>query len=286
MPAKANKLNKLSKPHPLQLYRHAVQHPLAEVAFINRLFLERFGEAPYLLREDFAGTSIIASTFVQDHPDNQALAIENHRPTHRWAAKHIGKELQDTNRSDDLHFLHADSTSFRGPRCDVAIALNFSLFIFHTTAQLTRYLKHVKRCLQPAKQQPSLFLADFYLGPSARKPLQQTRTIHPDDLSLPSYTYTWQQKSFNPITNQTHCAIHFDTKEPTTNKPLTDYSHPNAFKYHWRLWSPIELQEAALTAGYQQADIYLRDPQTHQANPHQPKLTEDTDQVGYLVAQP
>ena len=76
-----------SIPHKLALYRAAVQHPPAEVAFLQRAYRHYRRRDPLLLREDFAGTAAVASAWVMEDGEHQAMAVESHTPTVRWAMR-------------------------------------------------------------------------------------------------------------------------------------------------------------------------------------------------------
>ena len=73
--------------HKLDLYRSAVQHPLAEVDFLQRVYRHHNGCWPTRLREDFAGTCAVAIAWVAMDENHRALAVERHGPTARWAQR-------------------------------------------------------------------------------------------------------------------------------------------------------------------------------------------------------
>ena len=213
--------------HRLELYLHAVQQPAATADLLQRMHAHRrppgLGPAT-LLREDFAGTAAVAAAWVEQHPDHQAMAVENHGPTFRWAQRRH-RDIAD------LHLVEADVMDLARPRVDVTAALNFSVFGYHEPASLLAYFRHARRGLAPG----GLLVIDAYGGPGAQRPGTQTR---PAD----GFTYRWEQVVFDPLTHRTTCRIHFDLPDGR--------SLANAFRYDWRLWSVPEIADLVQRAGF------------------------------------
>lgn len=220
------------EPDLLTLYELAVQHPLAEVSFIERAWAHYFADAsdPLLLREDFAGTCAVAAAWVASDPDRQAMAVELDETTASWAA--------DRHDDPDLHIVVADVMLVDEPRVDVTLSLNFSTLIYHDDDSLLAYLKHTRQGLR----EDGLLILDLFGGKSVNKPTLQRREIQPDDLGVAPFTYTWQQDARSATTGRIRCKIHF---ELSGAKVI-----PDAFVYDWRLWSLAELADAAKRAGF------------------------------------
>ncbi len=283
-------------PHKLALYRAAVQHPQAEVAFLHRAYQHYRGRDPVLLREDFAGTAAVAASWVGVDEDHQALAIDSHSPTLRWAMRQAGQELGD--RAGDLHFIHADVMEVAAPRVDVLIALNFSSFIYHDRASLRAYFRNARKSLRtggaggsggtgkaPSRQGGAhaggfggILVIDAYGGPGALTPQIQSRPAYTQ--TGIEFTYLWEQKKINAVTGLVDNRIHF--KFPDGR------SRANAFRYHWRLWTLPEIVELMLEAGFAQAQVWCDqvDPETGQSEgdfapiDH---LREREDWVAYII---
>lgn len=225
----------------LRLYRAAVQHPLFEVAFAQRVYEHHNTRSAtaLLLREDFAGTATVAAMWVLSDPQRQALAVDRHGPTMKWASKQAAALLGD--RANDWHGVTDDVLDFHGPKVDVAISTNFGVLYHHDRAALVRYFKHVRRCLRPG----GVMVFDFFGGPGAMRPMVQRRENvtagDVDDMSLEPFGYEWEQRSYDPATGRIDCRIHFELADRTR---LDD-----AFVYDWRLWQPAELVEAMTDAG-------------------------------------
>lgn len=239
--------------HRLALYRRAVQHPLAEVAFLERAWrraqrcMAKAGGPrghPLLLREDFAGTAAVAAAWVASGPRRQAMAVDCHAPTLRWAWRQAQRELGP--RADDLHLVCGDVPAVRGPRVDVIAALNFSSFIYHDRAAMLDYFRAARRALQPG----GVLVIDAFGGPGAQRPGIQRRAI-PADEHGPRFTYLWEQRRFDPVTSRIDCRIHFELGCGSSRRRID-----NAFGYDWRLWSLPELIELMAEAGLAGATVW------------------------------
>lgn len=252
-------------PHPLDLYRLAVQHPLAEVAFIEHVWAHHHADAsePVLLREDFAGTCAVAAAWVASDPDRQAMAIELDEPTAAWAAERFN--------DPDLHIVQADVMEVAEPAVDVTLALNFSVLIYHNEAALQDYLAHALTGLCDG----GLLILDVFGGPGLEKPSVQAKPIEPDEGGFQQFTYRWEQRGLVPQTGRIKCLIHFDLAD---GQRLEE-----AFVYDWRLWQPRQIIDLAEQAGFTGAALWWSDPT--EPGRYQPVQEEPTDQdwVGYVV---
>jgi SAM-dependent methyltransferase len=233
------------RPPKLALYRHAVQHPAAEVALCQRVYghYNRRKRAT-LLREDFAGTCAVAAEWVRTDEDHRAMAVENHGPTARWAQRHAVRALGE--RAGDLLLFEADVLDVASPKVDIVVALNFSVLIYHDRPCLLAYLRHARRSLRPG----GVLVVDVFGGPGARRAASQSRVVRPAaDSGLRPYGYTWEQRNFDAVTGRIDCRIHFDY--PGWAR------HASAFKYDWRLWGLPELTDLMIEAGFDRAEVWL-----------------------------
>ncbi len=229
-----------SPPHKLALYRAAVQHPPAEVAFLERAYLHYNKRSPLLLKEDFAGTAAVSMVWVSSGDDHQAIAVDSHAVTVRWARKQAGLWLGD--RRDDLHLVQADVLALASPRVDVVAALNFSAFIHHDRAALRAYFRHARRSLRPG----GILALDAYGGPGALRIQQQHRQARTEDGV--TFDYCWEQRRINAVTSRVENHIHFTFEDGRSIR--------SAFRYDWRLWSLPELLETMREAGFANAEIW------------------------------
>ncbi|QDU72306.1 class I SAM-dependent methyltransferase [Mucisphaera calidilacus] len=260
-------------PHRLALYRAAVQHPLAEVAMIERAFVRTSERCPLLLREDFAGTAAVSGAWVASHPERQAMAIERHGPTARWARREAARSLGD--QAEDLHVVTADVHEVGSPRVDAIAVLNFSLCELHERVALLAYLRHARKGLLGG----GMILLDLFGGPGAIRPFTQSRRITPPD--LPAFDYHWEQRRFDAASNRIDCRIHFGFDDGHTMR--------SAFRYDWRLWSPAEVREALAEARYENITVWCDryDSATHRSDGrYRPvrSISPREDWIAYVTA--
>ena len=249
-------------PHKLLLYRHAVQKPEAEVAFLHRAYVhhrrERGGLEPVLLREDFAGTAAVAAAWVGLGPDHQAMAVERHGPTLRWADRHSRRPLGE--RAQDLHLLDADVLEITSPRVDITCALNFSSFIYHDRQQMRNYLRHARRGLR----RDGILVLDAFGGADAMRLGQAWRRVEPAaDSGLSPFACGWEQRRYDAITGRIDCRLHFraDAIEAGGDEAGAAVKGPSAFRYDWRLWTLPELNELMREAGFASTAVWAPRPQ-------------------------
>lgn len=254
-------------PDLLDLYRLAVQNPLAEVAFVEHAWATIIGDAsePTLLREDFAGTCAVAAAWVASDPDRQAMAVELDEPTARWAADRFDDE--------DLHIVVDDVMAVDEPAVDVTLGLNFSALIYHESDALLAYLSHALAGLLPG----GLLILDVFGGSGVSKPSMQSRRIEPDEGGFAPFTYRWEQLGLDAQTRRIACRIHFELDGGQRLK--------NAFAYDWRLWEPGEIIHLAKQAGFTAAALWWSDPTEPGRHLPVQAVPDTEDWVGYVVCQ-
>ncbi len=246
------------RPHRLELYEHAVQQPWAEAALLGRMFSAmNDGEEASLLREDFAGTCAVAAAWCESHPERQAMAVENHGPTLRWAMRRWGEVA-------DLHLVEADVMAVGSPRVDVTAALNFSTLIYHDEAAFLAYLRHARKGLRAG----GVLVMDLFGGPGAQRVGIQTR---PAD----GFVYRWEQRSFEAMTGRLDCRIHFEWPGGQKMK--------SAFRYDWRLWTLPEVLSLLRKAGFGRVEVWVQG-ESGKVGPVR-KMAAGEDWVAYVVAQ-
>ena len=252
-------------PHLLDLYRLAVQNPLAEVAFVEHVWAHYHGDTsePMLLREDFAGTCAVAAAWVASDPDRQAMAIELDESTAQWAAE----QFDDA----DLHIVQADVMAVDEPGVEVTVALNFSVLIYHDEGALLGYLRHALSGLLTG----GLLVLDVFGGTGVAEPSLQSRRVEPDEGGFEAFVYRWQQSGRDAATSKIACRIHFELDD---GQVIED-----AFVYDWRLWSPQQIIDLAYQAGFEEATLWWADPM--EPGRYQPvqEVPMEQDWVGYIV---
>jgi SAM-dependent methyltransferase len=221
------------------LYEEAVQSPEADCELFEQIFREVRGRKPKVLREDFCGTAKLSRTWCQSARGRRAIGIDFDGPTLDEArrrnlepfAKQLGGRLQ---------LVEADVLEVVPGRLDPAeliVALNFSFCVFKQREQLRRYLANAHGGLA----EDGVLLLEMFGGTKAIDLDEELRDL--DD-----FTYHWEQESFNPLTNDIVCHIHFEF--PDGSKLA------KAFTYVWRLWSVPELRDLLLEVGFSDVKIY------------------------------
>jgi SAM-dependent methyltransferase len=220
------------------LYELSVQEPEVDVDFAERVYRALRGKAPRLLREDFCGTAAVSCEWVRRRRGNRALGVDLDASVLEWCRRHHVSRL-DADQAARVSLVQADVLDVAAPKADLTLAMNFSYWIFKTRDELLAYFRSARRGLKA----DGLFVLDAFGGTEAQDVLED-RTGYPGK----GFTYVWEQAGFDPITNETTCRIHFEFADGSAMR--------NAFVYHWRMWSPIEVCEALREAGFRTADVY------------------------------
>lgn len=219
-----------------ELYELSVQEPTAECVFMDRVYKERRGTLPAVLREDFCGTGFAATTWVQRRAGNTAHGVDLSQPTMNWGKRRHFPKLTAAQRARvKLH--RGNVLTARTPPADVLVALNFSYFIWKTRAALVAYFRAAFRNLKPG----GVIVLDAYGGSDSFLEQEETR-------SLDGFIYAWQTERYNPINGDVLNHIHFRFPDGTELK--------RAFTYDWRLWTLPEIQEALQDAGFVKPAVY------------------------------
>ncbi len=218
------------------LYEESVQAVDVEVEFLDKTFRELRGRRPLSFREDFCGTASAACEWVRSHKDRTAIGVDNDKPTLDWGRANRVSKLTKTAQAR-IELMHADVRTVETPQVDIAVAFNFSYFLFKERAELKAYFERLHAAL---KDDGVLFL-DCFGGPEGITP-QKEETKHK------GFTYIWDQAEYEPATSRMLCHIHFKFPDGSRLK--------KAFTYDWRLYSPAELRDILHEAGFTQVRVY------------------------------
>lgn len=239
--AKTGALTALTADHH-ELYQLSVQNVEAEIDFIDDEFESIRGRKAKSLREDFCGTGNTSVEWIKRRKSNTAVGLDIDQPTLDWGAEHHIAKLTDDQKSRvTLHNRNVlepgDATGV-----DCVLAMNFSYWLFKTRDELRGYFKSVRDSMG----EDGVFFLDHYGGSETMTETEETKTI--DAGGGRSFTYIWEQASYNPITGDFVCHIHFKFPDKTRmNK---------AFTYEWRLWTMVEIRELLSEAGFANVDVY------------------------------
>ncbi len=252
-----------------RLYEWSVQDPELEVEFIDEQYRKRRGRAPRILREDFCGTSLITCRWVQGHPERRAIGLDLDRATLDWALDNNVRPLGDDAKRIDLR--QKDVRSVTSPKADAVAAMNFSYFVFSPVAELVKYFRCVRRSLAPG----GIFVLDCYGGWESQQVQEEYRKI---ESPAGTFGYVWDQADYDPINNRTLCHIHFVFKG---GKRLE-----KAFTYDWRLYSPAEVRDALLAAGFTNIEIFWDHDEDEESSDYRPtrRAENRAGWIAYVVA--
>jgi SAM-dependent methyltransferase len=217
------------------LYEKAVQAPDFDIQFLTRIFRREHDRLPLSLREDFCGTAYLAAEWVRSRPDRTAIAIDLDDQALEWGRRRHLQPLGPAARR--LRLLRRNVLEVAAPRVELAVAFNYSYFVFHDRAELLAYFRIVRRGLRPG----GAFVLDGYTGPDAFEPMEEVRRCR-------GFTYVWDQQPMDALSGRAKRFIHFRFPDGTALK--------RAFKYDWRLWSVPEVRDLLGEAGYGRIDLY------------------------------
>lgn len=252
------------------LYQKSVQAVDAEIDFVDETYKALRGRHAATLREDFCGTANTSCEWVRRRRTNHAWGVDLDADTLAWGLEHnLGKLKNDARQRVTL--VRDNVLTAKLPAVDIALAMNFSFFLFTERRTMLEYFTHVRESLAPG----GLFMLDAYGGYESFKENKDKRKIDK------SFTYVWDQAAYDPITGMATCHIHFH---------FADGSKMNkAFTYHWRMWSLPELKDLLSEAGFVNTTVYWEgtDDNNEGDGDFQPAETAANDPawICYIVAE-
>ncbi len=219
-----------------ELYSKAVQSPAEDVKFYQRTYQKvRKGKSATVLREDFCGTGMISCEWVKLDKKNKSCGLDlNSEPMNYGRTRYI--EMLSVDQKKRIALIKKDVLSKDLPSADIAVAVNFSYFLFKKRDVLKRYFENVYRSLN----NNGIFVLDVFGGTQCTDEIED-KTKHK------GFTYYWDQKNFDPVTNEAYFEIHFKYK----GKKIE-----NVFSYDWRMWSIPEIREIMLEVGFQDTLVF------------------------------
>ncbi len=247
-----------------RLYQASVQGPDGDIELFDRIYRSHRGRAPLALREDFCGTALFSRQWVLSREDRTAVAIDLDSETLEWGRRN---NLQTAGEpaARRVRLIEADVRAVRRPKVDLACAMNFSFCAFKERTELLEYLRAVHSALRG----DGLLALEHYGGTEAVVAIEERREV--DD-----FVYVWEQESFNPITHETRCHIHFELPGGERLE--------RAFSYDWRLWTLPELRDAMIEVGFAAVEVYWERVDDEGEGTGEYELTEaEENQEGWLV---
>jgi SAM-dependent methyltransferase len=236
-------------PDRLLLYTPAVQHVEHDLDVLERIYRNRNGRAPVLLREDFCGTAALASEWVRRGSRRRAWGLDLHGATLAWARRRRLPALGPA--AERITLVQADARRVTRPPADLVVALNYSYWVFHRRAELRAYFRAARASLAPG----GLLCLDAFGGTGAMEALVETRHVPasrgPGGQRVPAFRYVWEQAAFNPVDHRLSCRIHIRLRDGRELR--------RAFAYDWRMWTLPEIRELLAEAGFRESIVYLQD---------------------------
>jgi hypothetical protein len=258
-----------------RLYQLSVQDPEHDA----KLYLEMASclrpevlepRSPLIFREDFCGSFALSCAWTKLSPFHFALALDlDDQPLAYGRKKNLSRlKPQDRPR---VKVMKKNVMSVTRPKADFIVAGNFSLFYIKEREALLKYL----RCAYQSLTSGGLLFLEVVGGEGFTKKMIERKTI-----SLPNgekFTYTWQQRGYDPLSQEATYSIHFKLPDGTQLK--------DAFTYDWRLWNIRELREALLEAGFDQTHVFWEDEKAPAGYRPMEKGTDDPVWIAYVVGE-
>lgn len=217
-------------------YSKAVQSAAEDVKFYRRVYKKiRKGKIPKVLREDFCGAGAISCEWVKLDRQNKSCGLDLDQEPMNYGRNHYVSELSGEQQKR-VALIKKDVLTAGLPSADIAVAVNFSYFFFKKREVLKKYFENVYNSLN----YNGIFVVDIFGG------TQCTDSIE-DQTKHEGFTYYWDQKNFDPVSNEAYFEIHFKYKQR---------KYEGVFAYDWRMWSIPEIKEIMLEVGFQSTQVY------------------------------
>lgn len=218
-----------------RLYERAVQCAEAEIDFVDQAFTTLRKRRARTLREDFCGTAGVACEWARRRPQNVAWGIDLDAAVLAWGHAHNVAKLSP-GQAQRVQLIQGNVLESPCRPVDMVLAMNFSYWIFKTRAGMRDYFRRVHSGLV----KDGIFFLDAFGGFEAFREMEETTATR-------GFTYVWDQVSYNPISGDIACHIHFRFPDGSRLR--------RAFTYDWRLWTLPELREILGEAGFR-ATVY------------------------------
>jgi SAM-dependent methyltransferase len=218
------------------LYQRSVQLPDQEIRFLEKVFAGHTGRRPLHLREDFCGTALLCSHWVQGRKERTAIGLDIDRPTLDWGRAHNLPAVGDA--AARITLLEHDVLLPTRRKVEVIGAYNYSYQVFHQRKQMLQYFRAAHRSLTP----DGLFVLDALGGHEATHARVERRRVRG------GWTYIWEQERYDAVNAGLLCHISFEFRDGSALR--------RAFTYDWRHYSLPELRDLLLEAGFVGVDTY------------------------------
>lgn len=250
------------------LYQHSVQEPEVEVDFFDRVYRERHGRLPVVLREDFCGTFAVSCEWAK-REDRRALCVDLDPEPLAWGREHNLAALP-AQAQERVTVFQGDVRTELEPKADVLAAQNFSYWVFKTRAELRAYLEIAHRNLAEG----GVMVLDMMGGSDCYV------ENDPDVRKVDGARYLWELDEFDPLSHDVRHYIHYQFKDGSRLD--------KAFVYEWRFWTIPEVRELLEEAGFSRTTVYWEgeDEDGEGTDEYDPveRGTCDPSWIAYIVA--
>ncbi len=230
------KKNKVQSFDKYWFYKKSVQSPDVDVLFFEKVYKELVGKKPVTFREDFCGTFSLSCEWVKLNPLHKSFGIDLDEFPIQYGMENYLPKL-DPEQQSRVVIKNENVLSKKLPKVDIIAACNFSYFIFKDRSVLKEYFANCYKTLNKS----GILILDCFGGSQCYEPNEE-------ETEYESFSYYWDQDSYDPITNEAQFYIHF---KPKNGKKIKE-----AFSYDWRIWSIPELKDILFEAGFKKVEIY------------------------------
>ena len=249
-------------------YERAVQEPDEEVQVLDLVFSKLRGRKPVSLREDFCGTALLCTRWVESDPARRAIGVDLDSDTLAWGREHRVRPLGA--RAEAVELVCADVREAATAAVDLVAAFNFSYCLIHERSELVEYFRAARNALAS----DGLFVLDMHQGPRTWEELIE-------ETEFDDFVYVWEQGAIDALSGKARRAIHFEFPDGSA---LDD-----AFEYVFRVWTLPELVDALGEAGFKRTDLFYEEfdedgysvGELHRVE----RLKHEDSWIGYLVCE-
>ncbi|MFN7455209.1 MAG: class I SAM-dependent methyltransferase [Pseudobdellovibrionaceae bacterium] len=219
-----------------ELYQKAVQSAETDVEFLRKVYREIRKKDPQLLREDFCGTFALSCEWIKLNKNFSAIGVDLDPEPLEYGKAHGFKKLNESQQKR-LRLIEQNVLKSGLPTADIAIAMNFSYFVFKSREIMKQYFQNVYKSLK----KNGIFVVDCFGGSHCFE-------ANEEKTNYKAFTYFWDQASYDPVTSRAQFYIHFKMK----GQPKRE----RVFIYDWRMWSIPELREIMQEVGFKKTHVY------------------------------
>ncbi len=218
-----------------RIYQLAVQSPEADIELLQHIFKASRGRKGYRLREDFCGTGLTLSHWINQGSRYRGEGFDYDPAPVQWGLQHNFAVLGKAASRATLHIADARSPSLHRP--DIRCAFNFSYWVFLEQKEMLEYFSNVYADLAD----DGVFIIDATGG-------TESLSEEPYESDHGDFSCIWHQENFSPIDHSADLTLRFRFSDGSELEP--------PYRYRWRVWSIPELTDLLLQAGFTTTNIW------------------------------